>query len=88
MSTTADRAERGGRPPRPWSDAPRVPGAIPWAGPGLSLLRDPTRFFARQSTRLDGTYWFESFGYRVFCTGYFTDIYAKFIQFLLEFIGQ
>jgi cytochrome P450 len=52
---------------RPWSEAPRVSGVLPWVGPGLSLLNDPTSFFQRQRERLGDTYFFESFGYRLFC---------------------
>lgn len=50
-----------------WSRAPRVESRLPWFGPGLSLLNDPTAFFQRQRERIGDTYFFESFGYRVFC---------------------
>jgi cytochrome P450 len=49
------------------SEAPFVRGALPWVGPGLSLLNDPTIFFQRQRERLGDTYQFESFGYTVLC---------------------
>lgn len=52
---------------RAWSEAPRVAGALPWIGPGLSLLNDPTSFFQTQRERVGDTYFFESFGYRMFC---------------------
>ena len=51
----------------PWSDAPKVPAPLPWVGPGLSLLNNPTAFFQRQRERLGDTYYLESFGYRMFC---------------------
>ena len=50
----------------PWTAAPRVPGRLPWIGPGLALLNDPTAWFQRQRDRLGDTYVFETFGYRVF----------------------
>lgn len=52
--------------PLPWSAAPRATGRLPWIGPGLSLLNDPTAWFQRQRERLGDTYVFETFGYRVF----------------------
>ena len=52
--------------PLPWTGAPRVQSRLPWAGPGLALLNDPTAWFQRQRERLGDTYVFESFGYRVF----------------------
>lgn len=61
-------APAAGLSPLPASQAPRVAAPLPWVGPGLALLRDPTAFFQRQWDRLGGTYWFESFGYRVLCT--------------------
>jgi len=54
------------RSPLPWTAAPRVPGRLPWVGPGLSLLNDPTAWFQRQRERVGDTYVFETFGYRVF----------------------
>ena len=51
--------------PLPWTAAPRVPSRLPWVGPGLSLLRDPTAWFQRQRERVGDTYVFETFGYRV-----------------------
>ncbi|MEM9175201.1 MAG: cytochrome P450 [Myxococcota bacterium] len=50
----------------PWTAAPRVPGRLPWIGPGLALLNDPTAWFQRQRDRFGDTYVFETFGYRVF----------------------
>ena len=49
------------------SEAPQVASALPWFGPGLSLLNDPTSFFQRQRDLLGDTYLFESFGYQVLC---------------------
>lgn len=62
--TTAPEAHPS--PPLPWTAAPRVPGRLPWIGPGLALLNDPTAWFKRQRERLGDTYVFETFGYRVF----------------------
>ncbi len=50
-----------------WSRAPRVESMLPWLGPGLSLLNDPTGFFERQCSRRGDTFQFEAFGHRVFC---------------------
>ncbi len=50
----------------PWRDAPRVSSPLPWIGPGLSILNDPTAFFQRARDRVGDTYWFEAFGYAVF----------------------
>lgn len=52
---------------RPWSNAPHVLARLPWVGPGLSILSNPTEFFQRQRERLGDTYYFESFGYRMVC---------------------
>ncbi len=52
---------------RPWSNAPHVLARLPWVGPGLSILSNPTEFFQRQRERLGDTYSFESFGYRMVC---------------------
>ncbi len=46
---------------------PRVSGRLPWVGSGLSLLRDPTRFFARARGRLGDTFVADLFGFRLFC---------------------
>ncbi|MFK7898604.1 MAG: cytochrome P450 [Myxococcota bacterium] len=54
-------------PQRPWQEIPRVPGLLPWVGPGLTLLQDPTAFFQRQRERVGETYLIESFGYRLAC---------------------
>ncbi len=63
-SPTPDRAAQD---PRSWEAIPRVPGVLPWIGPGLSLLQDPTSFFQRQRERVGETYLIESFGYRLVC---------------------
>lgn len=42
-------------------------GILPWVGPGLSLLRDPTAFFQRARERYGDTFLVEAFGYRLFC---------------------
>lgn len=47
--------------------APRVAGRLPWIGPGLSLLRDPTAFFQRARERQGNSFLVETFGYRLFC---------------------
>ena len=46
---------------------PRVGGHLPWAGSGVALLRDPTRFFARARQRLGDTFVADVFGFRLFC---------------------
>lgn len=55
------------RPTLRSTDAPRVAGRIPWIGPGLSLLTDPTAFFQRAHARHGDTFLVEAFGYRLFC---------------------
>jgi cytochrome P450 len=45
---------------------PRAPGALPWLGSGPALLRDPTRFLARQRERLGDTFLVDAFGHRLF----------------------
>ena len=46
---------------------PRAPGALPWIGAGLALLRGPTRFFTETRRALGDTYVVDAFGYRLFC---------------------
>ncbi|MBY0275452.1 cytochrome P450 [Candidatus Binatia bacterium] len=46
---------------------PRAPGALPWIGSGLRLLRDPTAFFADTRRALGDTYVVDAFGFRLFC---------------------
>jgi cytochrome P450 len=46
---------------------PRTPGALPWLGSGLALLRGPTAFFADARRRLGDTFVADAFGYRLFC---------------------
>jgi cytochrome P450 len=65
MSGTTETASPS---PSSWQSAPRVPARMPWVGPGLSLLRDPTAFFERSRRELGGTYWLETFGYPLLCT--------------------
>jgi cytochrome P450 len=45
---------------------PRV-GRLPLVGAGLSLLRDPTSFFARTRKRYGDTFVVDAFGFRLFC---------------------
>jgi len=47
--------------------AARVAGRLPWVGPGLSLLNDPTAFFERARRDVGDTFVVEAFGYRLFC---------------------
>jgi cytochrome P450 len=53
--------------PRTSTEAPRVRGVLPWVGPGLSLLHDPTAFFQRTRAQVGDTFLVEAFGYRLFC---------------------
>ena len=53
--------------PRTSAAAPRVRGVLPWVGPGLSLLHDPTAFFQRTREEVGDTFLVEAFGYRLFC---------------------
>jgi cytochrome P450 len=46
---------------------PAAGPALPWVGAGLSLLRDPTSFFARSRARLGDSYLVDAFGWRLFC---------------------
>ncbi len=46
---------------------PRAPGALPWIGAGLALLRGPTRFFSETRRALGDTFVVDAFGYRLFC---------------------
>ena len=46
---------------------PRAPGHLPWAGSGISLLRDPTGFFASARERVGDTFAVDAFGYRLLC---------------------
>ena len=46
---------------------PRVRRSLPWAGAGLALLRDPTRFFSTARRRLGDTFVADVFGFRLFC---------------------
>lgn len=46
---------------------PRAPGALPWIGVGLRVLRDPTRFFADTRRALGDTFVADAFGFRLFC---------------------
>jgi cytochrome P450 len=46
---------------------PRVSGVLPWVGAGVSLLRDPTWFFARARERHGDTFLVDAFGFRMFC---------------------
>jgi cytochrome P450 len=46
---------------------PRIAGALPWVGAGVSLLRDPTGFFARARARHGDTYAVDAFGHRLLC---------------------
>ena len=46
---------------------PHVGGALPWVDCGLSLLRDPTSFFARARRRHGDTFVVDAFGFRMFC---------------------
>lgn len=46
---------------------PRAGGRLPWAGSGVALLRDPTRFFDRNRARLGDTFVADVFGRRLFC---------------------
>lgn len=55
------------RAPQVQPAPPRAPGALPWVGSGLALLRDPTAFFARQRARLGDTFVVDAFGFRLFC---------------------
>lgn len=48
-------------------EAPRVPSSLPWIGPGLALLQNPTAFFQRTRRELGDTFLVEAFGYRLFC---------------------
>lgn len=48
-------------------EAPRVSGLLPWIGPGLALLSNPTEFFQRARERYGDTFLVEAFGYRLFC---------------------
>jgi len=58
--------------PAPWR-APVEPmppvaaGGIPWVGSGLSLLRQPTRFFVESRRKLGDTFVVDAFGFRLFC---------------------
>lgn len=63
----ASLSDRAAQKPLSWKAIPRVPGVLPWIGPGLSLLQDPTSFFQRQRERVGETYLIESFGYRLVC---------------------
>jgi cytochrome P450 len=42
-------------------------GRLPWLGAGISLLRNPTDFFARARRRYGDTFVVDAFGYRLFC---------------------
>lgn len=66
MAATVESSADARRAESSWRAAPRVASALPWIGPGLSILDDPTAFFQRQRERLGDTYWFEAFGYPVF----------------------
>jgi cytochrome P450 len=46
---------------------PVAPGLLPWVGSGLSLLRQPTRFFVETRRRLGDTFVVDAFGFRLFC---------------------
>jgi cytochrome P450 len=46
---------------------PPVVGGLPRVGAGLSLLRDPTAFFAGCRARHGDTFVVDAFGYRLFC---------------------
>jgi cytochrome P450 len=48
-------------------EAPRVSGWVPWVGAGISLLNDPTEFFAQSRRKYGDTFLVEAFGYRLFC---------------------
>jgi len=45
---------------------PRAPGALPWIGAGVGLLRDPTAFFRTTRAALGDTFVVDAFGYRLF----------------------
>ncbi len=55
------------RPIRSSHEAPRVSGLLPWVGPGLALLSNPTEFFQRARRKYGNTFLVEAFGYRLFC---------------------
>jgi len=46
---------------------PPVVGGLPRVGAGVSLLRDPTRFFARARRRHGDTFVTDAFGFRMLC---------------------
>ena len=46
---------------------PVAPGALPWVGCGLGLLRNPTGFFRRCRERCGDTFQVDAFGYRLLC---------------------
>jgi len=46
---------------------PTVDGRLPWVGAGLSLLRDPTAFFADARRRHGDTFVVDAFGFKMFC---------------------
>jgi cytochrome P450 len=46
---------------------PKVGGGVPWVDAGLSLLRNPTAFFARSRHRHGDTFVVDAFGFRMFC---------------------
>lgn len=46
---------------------PPVVRGLPYVGSGLSLLRDPTAFFAKARRKHGDTFVVDAFGYRLFC---------------------